>query len=75
MDCHMMVSKPEQVESFLRTLADTKYIDVPLPSQWVDAIANAGGKLYCFHIEATCESPHRTLATHGCPKVEHLDDD
>lgn len=26
----------------------------PLP-QWVDAIANAGGKLYCFHIEATCE--------------------
>jgi len=35
MDCHMMVSKPEQ---------------------WVDAIANAGGKLYCFHIEATSDA-------------------
>ncbi|VDB99726.1 unnamed protein product [Peniophora sp. CBMAI 1063] len=32
MDCHMMVSRPEQ---------------------WVDDIADAGGKLYCFHIEAT----------------------
>jgi len=35
MDCHMMVSKPEQ---------------------WVDAIAGAGGRLYCFHIEATADA-------------------
>ena len=22
--------------------------------EWVDDIANAGGSLYCFHLEATC---------------------
>ncbi|TFK77199.1 ribulose-5-phosphate 3-epimerase [Pluteus cervinus] len=32
MDCHMMVSNPEQ---------------------WVNDIADAGGALYCFHLEAT----------------------
>ena len=65
MDCHMMVSEPEQVESFLGTVTNPKCIDAQISSQWVDAIANAGGKLYCFHIEATCESPHRIPATHG----------
>ena len=34
-------------------------IDAPV-LQWVDAIADAGGKLYCFHIEATCKPIHRT---------------
>jgi len=74
MDCHMMVSKPEQVQCFLGTPTDPKYINAPLSSQWVDAIANAGGRLYCFHIEATCESPHRMLVSHRCPKAEHLGD-
>lgn len=36
MDCHMMVSNPEQ---------------------WVDDFADAGGDLYCFHIEATKDAP------------------
>lgn len=26
------------------------------PEQWVDDIAEAGGALYCFHIEASCMS-------------------
>ena len=26
------------------------------PEKWVDAVADAGGALYCFHIEATGES-------------------
>jgi len=44
MDCHMMVSKPEQ---------------------WVDAIADAGGKLYCFHIEATSDPISLINTIHG----------
>lgn len=43
MDCHMMVSKPEQ---------------------WVDAIADAGGKLYCFHMEATSDAISLIKAIH-----------
>ena len=27
---------------------------VAQPERWVDDIADAGGALYCFHIEATC---------------------
>jgi len=44
MDCHMMVSNPEQ---------------------WVDAIAGAGGKLYCFHIEATSDAISLIKTIHG----------
>ena len=58
MDCHMMVSKPEQVNAFSERLPAQRVLTTPLLSQWVDAIANAGGKLYCFHIEATCGFPH-----------------
>ena len=75
MDCHMMVSNPEQVKCLLGTPTDPQYINARLSSQWVDAIAKAGGKLYCFHIEATCEFPHRIPVSHGCPKVERLDND
>ena len=28
------------------------------PERWVDDIADAGGALYCFHIEAACERKH-----------------
>ena len=73
MDCHMMVSRPEQVKCILG-IHRSKCIEALLP-KWVDAIANAGGKLYCFHIEATCKSTHRMLVSYGCPKAEHLDDD
>lgn len=47
MDCHMMVSDPEKVlfYSFLQPFPDAP--------QWVDAVAEAGGSLYCFHYEAT----------------------
>jgi Ribulose-phosphate 3 epimerase family len=30
---------------------------VAQPERWVDDIADAGGALYCFHIEATCMCP------------------
>jgi len=40
MDCHMMVSQPEN---------------------WVDDIAEAGGALYCFHLEAT-DNPLQLIA-------------
>ena len=59
MDCHMMVSKPEQVGSFPKYSPISSVLTPP--PQWVDAIANAGGKLYCFHIEATCERTHTTV--------------
>ena len=64
-----MVSNPEQVTCFLGTPTDPMYVNAPLSPQWVDAIANAGGKLYCFHIEATCEFPHKMPASHGYPKL------
>lgn len=57
MDCHMMVSNPEQVNAFSERLQSA--LTSNLSSQWVDAIAGAGGKLYCFHIEATCGFLHR----------------
>jgi hypothetical protein len=34
--------------SLLRSIMSTK---------WVDDIADAGGSLYCFHLEATCKAP------------------
>jgi hypothetical protein len=36
--------------------------------QWVDDIADAGGSLYCFHIEATCQS----LVPHNDPRSRTL---
>lgn len=48
MDCHMMVAEPEKVGS-------TSYISIFVnihTTQWVDDIADAGGALYCFHLEA-----------------------
>lgn len=56
MDCHLMVSQPEKV-------CDT-YIFFELTNilhQWVDEIADAGGSLITFHIEATCRSPLSAL--------------
>jgi len=38
---------------------------VSKPEQWVDAIANAGGKLYCFHIEATSDAISLIKTIHG----------
>jgi ribulose-phosphate 3-epimerase len=57
MDCHMMVAQPEKVQRvslFASLLTDSLAI-----IKWVNDIADAGGSLYCFHIEATCWlSPH-----------------
>lgn len=49
MDCHMMVAQPEKVRCTCMQL----YVCLPHIPQWVDDIADAGGALYCFHIEAT----------------------
>jgi pentose-5-phosphate-3-epimerase len=71
MDCHMMVSKPEQVKYPPSQRHRLELANGPVP-QWVDAIAHAGGKLYCFHIEATCESARRMPVSRECPKIERL---
>ena len=55
MDCHMMVSEPEKVGVRLRVPIESVTGNIR-PCQWVNDIANAGGSLYCFHIEATCLS-------------------
>ncbi|KAF9244601.1 ribulose-5-phosphate 3-epimerase [Melanogaster broomeanus] len=50
MDCHMMVAQPEKA----RTLSHF----------WVGDIADAGGSLYCFHIEATSDAMSLIRAIH-----------
>jgi ribulose-phosphate 3-epimerase len=51
MDCHMMVAEPEKVR--IRATS-TVWRSLTNNPQWVNDIADAGGALYCFHIEATC---------------------
>lgn len=50
MDCHMMVAQPEKVRRASSQLLE------PANGlrKWVNDIADAGGSLYCFHLEATC---------------------
>ncbi|KIJ21845.1 ribulose-phosphate 3-epimerase [Paxillus involutus ATCC 200175] len=38
---------------------------VAQPEKWVDDIADAGGSLYCFHIEATSDAVSLIHAIHG----------
>jgi len=38
---------------------------VAQPEKWVDDIADAGGSLYCFHIEATTDAVSLINAIHG----------
>jgi len=38
---------------------------VAQPEKWVDDIADAGGSLYCFHIEATTDAISLINAIHG----------
>lgn len=52
MDCHMMVSQPEKVRCAPLSSGVSRS-DI-LRHEWVNDIADAGGSLYCFHIEATC---------------------
>lgn len=55
MDCHMMVADPIKVRASRPSYCGNG----PTPaswSQWVPAVAEAGGKLYTFHLEAVCES-------------------
>ena len=54
MDCHMMVSEPEKVRC--TPLYPWVFQSDPRRHEWVNDIADAGGSLYCFHIEATCQS-------------------
>ncbi|KAJ8702473.1 RIBULOSE-phosphate 3-epimerase, variant 2 [Pleurotus ostreatus] len=51
MDCHMMVAQPEKVRRALSLLLE------PANGlrKWVNDIADAGGSLYCFHLEATSD--------------------
>ena len=53
MDCHMMVSQPEKVRWVHLFLLESSNTD-SCHHEWVDDIADAGGSLYCFHIEAAC---------------------
>lgn len=48
MDCHMMVAQPEKVLT-----PPVYHFCLIKIIQWVDDIADAGGALYCFHLEAT----------------------
>jgi ribulose-phosphate 3-epimerase len=51
MDCHMMVAEPEKASFNSNSTPSASLID---EVQWVNDIADAGGALYCFHMEATC---------------------
>ena len=53
MDCHMMVSQPEKV--ILHTASSFLILSFQFFLQWVDDIADAGGAMYCFHLEAASE--------------------
>lgn len=61
MDCHMMVSDPAKVGRTSPSLSSRLAIllaHVPemltlASSQWVQDVAEAGGKSYTFHLEAT----------------------
>ncbi|KAJ6604547.1 ribulose-5-phosphate 3-epimerase [Mycena vulgaris] len=48
MDCHMMVAEPEKVPAPAPSLRRSRS-----SPQWINDIADAGGALYCFHLEAT----------------------
>jgi len=50
MDCHMMVSQPEKV-----THLHLSSFGIFTTVQWVNDVADAGGSLYCFHLEATSQ--------------------
>ena len=53
MDCHMMVSEPEKACTY-PVLSPLRFVSDLSPFvQWVNDIADAGGSLYCFHLEAT----------------------
>jgi len=50
MDCHMMVAQPEKVAV---QITCSRHGETDFVTKWVNDIADAGGALYCFHMEAT----------------------
>ncbi len=56
MDCHMMVAEPEKVRPRSPLWVSRGSFLTSSTFKWVDDIADAGGSLYCFHLEATCKT-------------------